>query len=87
MLKDNKSTIFVVPDDHFAGVNEHWQNQIRDLERKGLRPQAAVACGQYSRQRSLGFTYAQSMTLLENTARHLLRKIGGEIRPAYATDA
>ncbi|MDP2830225.1 MAG: hypothetical protein Q8O37_16675 [Sulfuricellaceae bacterium] len=59
MLKDNLADRFLVPDDHVASLEKHWQAKLHAHEAAGHSVEAAEARRQLSRIGGLGFSEKQ----------------------------
>ncbi len=74
MLRDHRSDLFVVPDDHVTPLREHWASQIRSEEALGHTANSLEARRQLARIKPLGATYGQLSASLTRGARAAQRE-------------
>ena len=74
MVKDYRSNLFLVPDDHVAGLKDYWRNQIKDFESRGLSEDAVQARRQMARVRGLDFTSSELDASYTKVAQRALRE-------------
>ncbi len=74
MLRDHRSSLFLVPDDHVSGLRDHWRGQVQDLNARGLP--AVEAQRHLSRVGGLGFTVRELDDHLQKATKYALRERG-----------
>ncbi len=74
MVKDDLSNLFLVPDDHVAGLKDYWRKKIHDLDQRGLDEEKREATRQMARVRGLGFTSGALDSDFSKSARYVLRE-------------
>jgi hypothetical protein len=74
MVKDYRSNLFLVPDDHVAALKDYWRNQIKDFESRGLPEDAVQARRQMARVRGLDFTSSELDASYTKVAKRAIRE-------------
>lgn len=94
MVKDHRSTRFLVPDDHVEALKLHWRSQFEKYRSLGNATEANAACRQLARVRGLGVSYQAMDATLTKAAHHALRErsatyvsMGAGLAMAFGPDA
>lgn len=74
MVKDHRANLFFVPDDHVAGLKNHWRDQIEASKARGQNEDALQASRQMARVRGLGFSSGELDADFSRSARYVLRE-------------
>lgn len=94
MLKDNRSNLFLVPDDHVDALKAHWRTKLANYGSSGLVSETDSARRQLARIRGVGTSYRSMASTITDSERYALRErsapyisIGATLAMAFGPDA